>query len=98
MKMVLFIENLTIHQNPRTPISSPRQTEKTKHDVASTRWYVYVSDWPTPGTSCGTIAMFKKTAHSADTDINTYVLTNTDTNTDTSRLILIPVQGAIAMF
>ena len=42
--------------------------------------------------------MFKKTAHSADTDINTYVLTNTDTNTDTSRLILIQVQGAITMF
>ena len=59
MKMVLFFyENLTIHQNPRTPISSPKQTEKTRHDVASTHWYVYVSDWLTPATTCGTIAMF----------------------------------------
>ena len=30
MKMVLFIENLTIHQNPRTRISSLKQTEKVR--------------------------------------------------------------------
>ena len=98
MKMVLFIENLTIHQNPRTTISSPRQTEETK---AWRGVYTLVRLRLWLALACYIVRHYcdvLETSHSGDTDINTYILTNADTNTDTSTPILIPVQRAIAMF
>ena len=86
MKMVLFIENLTIHQNPRTRISSLKQTEKTKAwrgVYTLVRLRLWLAHW---GYIVRHYCDVLETSHSADTDINTYILTNTDTYTDTSRV------------